>query len=98
MLKLKANPEHPTYKKLEWIIAFLESIKVEFEWIDKRLVIRDNQHAVFFDVVHNDSGDPITDLPPIFDYKLVRDKVPNKFCKCVHCDPSLRKNNEINIQ
>lgn len=91
MLKLKANPAHPTYKKLERVIGLLENIHLEFDWQDGVLKVRDTEYNVTFDLVESDEGKPMGDLPPLFQYKLVRDKMPNKFCKCRHCDPNFDK-------
>lgn len=87
LLRLKANPEHPTSKKIERIIGLMEKIQLEFECIDGALKIRDYEFCVTFDLVTKD-GTPQTDMPPAFEYKLTREKLPNKYCKCRHCDPN----------
>ncbi len=88
LLRLKANPEHPTYKKVQRLIGLLENIKVELEWVDGFLKIRDHEFCVTFDLVTEDDR-PQSDMPPIFDYKLTREKAPNQYCKCRHCNPSI---------
>jgi len=88
LLKLKANPEHPTYKKVERLIGFLENIKLDLEWVDGKLKIRDQEFCVTFDCVSKDDNKPQTDMPPVFEFKLTREKSPNKYCKCRHCDPN----------
>ena len=91
MLKLKANPSHPTYKKLERVIGLLENINLEFDWTDGVLKVRDTEYNVTFDLVELDEGKPMGDMPPLFQYKLVRDKLPNRYCKCRHCDTNFGK-------
>jgi hypothetical protein len=87
LLRLKANPEHPTYKKVERLIGLLENIKLELEWVDGVIKIRDTEYCVAFDFVTDDDR-PQTDMPPTFEYKLTREKAPNRYCKCRHCDPN----------
>lgn len=87
-LRLKANPEHPTYRKVERLIAFLEHIKLDMEWVNGALKIRDQEFCVAYDLVTADDGRVQTDMPPTFEFKLTRDKEPNKYCKCRHCDPN----------
>lgn len=91
LLRLKANSTHPTHKKLERVIGLLENIQLDFEWVDGVLKVRDHEFAVSFDYVDQDEGKPMGDLPPTFAYKLTRDKIPNKYCQCRHCDPSYGK-------
>jgi hypothetical protein len=86
VLRLKANKCHPTSRKLERVIDFLEHIKLDFEWVEGVLKVRDHQFACSFDLVREDDGKPMSDLPPVFEYKLTRDKIPNKYCKCSHCN------------
>lgn len=86
-LRLVANPEHPTYKKVERLIGLLENMKLDLEWVDGELKVRDQEFAVTFDLVTIDDGRPQNDLPPFFEYKLTREKIPNKNCKCRHCNP-----------
>lgn len=91
LLRLKANSTHPTYKKVERLIGLLENAKLELEWVDGSLKVRDVELCVTFDLVREDEqcdGEPISDLPPTFEYKLTREKMPNKYCKCRHCDPN----------
>jgi len=89
LLKLKANPSHPTYKKLERVIGLLDNAKLELEWVDGTLKIRDTEYCVTFDLVREDDNSPQSDLPPTFEYKLTREKIPNKYCKCRHCNPNI---------
>ena len=95
MERLRANPTHPTYKKMERIMGLLEHCQINFEWVDGKLKIRDNEFAVSFDVVEIEEGFPITELPPLFAHKLVRDKVPNKYCVCIHCNPDFGKDENV---
>lgn len=88
LLRLRANPSHPTYQKLEKVITFLEHINLDFEWVDGVLKVRDHEFAVSFDYVSEDDGTPMSDLPPTFAHKLTREKIPNRHCKCRHCDPN----------
>ena len=88
LLRLKANPEHPTFKKVERLIGLLENIQLELEWVDGALKIRDTEYCVTFDLVTQEDDRPQTDMPPTFEYKLTREKAPNKYCKCRHCDPN----------
>jgi len=89
LLRLKANPEHPTSKKVERLIGLLENIQLDLEWVDGVLKVRDNEFCVTFDLVSKDDDRPQNDMPPTFEYKLTREKIPNKYCKCRHCDPQL---------
>lgn len=91
LLRLKANSSHPTFKKVQRLIGLLENAQLELEWVDGCLKVRDVEYCVTFDLVREDEqcdGDPINDLPPTFEYKLTRDKIPNKYCKCIHCNPN----------
>lgn len=88
VLKLKANPTHPTYRKVERLIAFLEHIKLDMEWVDGALKIRDQEFCVAYDLVTDDGDRPQTDMPPTFEFKLIRDKEPNKYCQCRYCNPN----------
>lgn len=90
LLRLKANPSHPTYQKVALLIEFLEKANLELEWVEGALKVRDTKYCVAFDLVRQDEqcdGEPISDLPPTFEYKLTREKMPNKYCRCRHCDP-----------
>jgi hypothetical protein len=87
MEKLKANASHPTFKKLERIIGLLEHCQINLEWVDGKLKIRDGELAVSFDVVDVDDNAALTELPPLFAYKLTRHKKANPHCRCRHCDP-----------
>lgn len=86
MDRLKANPEHPTFKKLKRIIELLEKIQLNLEWIDGKLKIHDQEFCVTFDLVIDDNNEPQNDIPPTFEYKLTRENKPNKYCLCRHCD------------
>ncbi len=97
MLKLKANQSHPTAKKLERVIGLLENINLEFDWTDGVLKIRDTEFNVTFDLVDLDEGKPMGDMPPLFQYKLIRDKIPNRYCKCRHCDSSFGKEDAVHV-
>lgn len=90
LLRLKANPSHPTYKKVECLINLLETAQLELEWVDGYIKIRDVELCTVFDLVREDDGAPQTDMPPTFEYKLTRDKIPNKYCKCIHCCPNYK--------
>lgn len=89
-LRLKANPEHPTFKKVERLIGLLEKIHLELEWVDGNLKIRDTEFCVTYDLVTQEDDKPQSDMPPVFEYKLTREKMPNKYCKCRHCDPNFK--------
>jgi hypothetical protein len=89
MEKLKATMAHPTSKKIARIITFLEAIQVELELVNGCIKVRDHEFAVSFDLCQEDN-EPITSMPPLFDYKLTREKAINKYCHCRHCDSSLR--------
>lgn len=88
LLRLKANPSHPTYRKVERLIAFLQHIKLDMEWVDGVIKVRDQELCVAYDLVTLDGDRPQTDMPPTFEHKLTREKEPNKYCKCRHCDPN----------
>lgn len=90
---LRANQTHPTYKKMERIIGLLEHCQINFEWVNGKLKIRDSEYAVSFDVVEEEEGNPLTEVPPLYAYKLVRGKSPNKYCECIHCNPDFGKDN-----
>lgn len=90
LLRLKANPEHPTYRKVQRIIELLEKIQLEVECVDGALKIRDYEFCVVYDLVNVADDTPQTDMPPTFEYKLTRDKFPNKYCKCRHCDTNYK--------
>lgn len=91
MEKLRANPSHPTFKKLERLIGLLEHVKINFEWVDGRLKIRDSEFAVSFDLVDESEDTGLTQLPPLFAYKLTRDNQINKYCECRNCNPHFDK-------
>lgn len=93
MIRLKANPEHPTYKKVERLIGLLEKVQLNLDWVDGALKIHDNEFCVIFDLVGKHDDVPQTDMPPTFEYKLTREKLPSKFCKCRFCDPDFDKKN-----
>lgn len=85
MNMLKATLHHPTSKKISKVISFLEAIKLELEWVDGVVKIRDHEFGVSFDLVHNDGRGSITDVPPTFEYKLLRVAAANKYCNCKYC-------------
>lgn len=86
--KLKATTEHPTSKKLERVMDLMEHIQLVLEWENNKLIVRDHEFAVSFEIVADDStNEGIQDIPSLFKYKLVRDKTPNKYCKCSYCQP-----------
>lgn len=91
MSKLKANPIHPTFKKLQRIIGLLENIQLDLEWRDGCLKIRDHEFGVTYDFLHKDEDTPMNDLPPLFEFRLSRDQVINKYCKCRFCDSNFGK-------
>lgn len=84
-LRLKANPSHPTYKKIQRIIGLLENVQITLEWINGKLKIRDHEYGVSFDVVDIDTNKPLDDMPPLFEFKLTRNKIPIRNCRCVYC-------------
>jgi hypothetical protein len=87
MEKLKANESHPTFKKLERVIGLLDNIQLELEWIDGGVRVRDNALGVCFELVDKDDGFAMTSVPPMFEWKMIRDKIPNVNCKCRNCVP-----------
>ena len=91
VLKLRANPSHPTSQKLERVIQLMETLNLEIEFINDRLVIHDHDMNVCFDFLDADDNKNILELPPLFVYKLVRDKEPNPLCECRHCNPNFER-------
>lgn len=85
LAKLKATTEHPTSKKLERVMELMEKIELVLEWSDKKLFVRDHEFGVSFEIVGLEDNKSIRDLPSLFQYKLIRDKNPNKYCKCEFC-------------
>lgn len=84
-MKLKANTSHPTHKKLQRLIGFLHNAKLNIEWVDGVLKVSDYELNVAFDLLDKHNNAPMSELPPLFDHKLVRDKCKNSLCKCSYC-------------
>ncbi len=91
MERLRANPSHPTSKKIERIIGLLENVKLDLYWFNGKLRVRDNEFGVSFDLIDESENTSLTEMPPLAAYKLTRDKKINKYCECRYCNPDFDK-------
>ena len=66
----KLTEHHPLYKKAEQIFALMDELDVEFVRSYNGIMITDKEGTEAH-VLDLDDGQPVQDLPPFAEYKLI---------------------------
>lgn len=74
MSKYRLTEQHPTFKKVDALFAFLEQHGLVIERSYEGLRILDTELDQVFELRDADDGQPIQDVPCTFEFKLVYDK------------------------